>query len=211
MKRWKMLRRRAVGAKKKKKSGGRCARRDHRGGARNNGPSARSNGRGATTTGGTPYAIERGRRSATACVTGSVGGGKRRVRRRLGHALVGYDPVAAYVAALERTWGRAAAFFVDPLGGTAVGVVWRGDGDTAFGINRTVFTAPVGVVRPGGWRGTAHDRKRAKQGKKVAPPPPGAELGGVSRLVWNTDEMLWAMVTLGGELVAGVRRRGVDW
>lgn len=119
-------------------------------------------------------------------LTGSVGGGKRRVRRRLGHALVGYDPVAAYVAALERTWGRAAAFFVDPLGGTAVGVVWRGDGDTAFGINRTVFTAPVGVVRPGGWRGTAHDRKRAKQGKKVAPPPPGAELGGVSRLVWNT-------------------------
>ncbi|GAB0492403.1 hypothetical protein MMPV_003665 [Pyropia vietnamensis] len=143
-------------------------------------------------------------------LTGMVGGGKRRVRRRLSHALVGYDPVAAYVAALERGWGRCAAFFMDPLGGTAVGVVWRGDGASAFGVNRTVYSLPVGVVPPGGGGGTTSIKKKAKK-RHRADVAPGSEAGGIARLVWNKDEMLWAMVSLGGELVAGVRRRGVDW
>lgn len=143
-------------------------------------------------------------------LTGAVGGGKRRVRRRLGHALVGYDPVAAYMAALEQGWGRSAAFFVDPLGGLTVGVVWRGDGATPFSVNRTVYASPVGMVPVVG-SGATSARKKAKRGRRGDATASGDAGGGVARLVWNTDEMLWAMVSLGGELVAGVRRRGVDW
>ncbi|KAF9428924.1 hypothetical protein BGZ94_000488 [Podila epigama] len=111
--------------------------------------------------------------------------------------LIGFDPVASYVAELQRSFGDIALFFYDQYGGTQIGVLWNPVTLTprAWKVNLGFNNKPADLNKDGVLETKKDAAAESSKGKK------GSASQGSKLVVPNIEALMGEMERIGHGLV----------